>query len=323
MKRVLIILIIILIIISSFLFLKQEDKKDLNNYPLINSSKNCNYMYYLGAGAIGHKFGIDCHSVYHTAFDSNESYHCEYLSLDKNKAICFGSSIISWENKSVCNKFNGDNKEICILNVLNKLNKLNLLDTVKSSSICSDFKNQTLYRICNNYQNVILKDYSSCLSKNENKDYCIYGFITINKNEDLSKSLCENAFNDTIKRFKCFFESKAIKSSWLNESLNLGIIKENNIEKNASFLFSEIYIKTDYPILLRFNKNYWKKNINYVKNSTSSSEFILDTDLKDYICTKKITSISDINQSCIPYDWSYLFDFNSFPNIHWNYYKSY
>ena len=320
-----IVVVIILIIVGTFLFLKSGREDIPIEDSLINASKKCESMFYPGAGAIGHKSGLDCYEVYHAAFGSDKSYHCEYLSLDKNKAICFGSSVTSWENKSICNQFEGDNKEICILNVLNKLDSLNLLSTLEGSSLCSDFQNQDLYKICKNYQNVILKDYSSCLSEGNINNYCVYGFIAINKNTDLSKSLCEATFNKPVERFKCLFESSAIDSTWLNGSLNLGIMEEENIEKNVSFLFSEIYIETEYPILLRCVKDYWKENPNYIEGSAglTSSEFILDTDMHDYICNKKIKSILDIEDSCIPYDWSELFDTSSFPNISWNYYKMY
>jgi hypothetical protein len=292
---------------------------------LITSSKNCGEMSYPGAGAIGRNSGLDCYKVYNAAFYSNQSYHCEYLSLNKNKAICFGTSITSWKDKSICDQFEGEDNEICILNVLNKLDNLNLLSTVGDSLSCLNFQNQDFYKVCNNYKNVILRDFSSCFIEGGVDDYCIHGFITINQDKDLIKSLCDDAFDEPVKKFKCFFESKAINHTWLNESLDLGIVKEENIEKNASFLFSEVLIETEYPVLLRYVKTYWKENPDYIKGSVGliSSEFILDTEIEDYICKKKITSVSDMDNFCISYDWSDLLDSTYFPKSNWNYYKLY
>ena len=169
---------------------------------LIEAAKGGGNMHYLGAGALGHKSGIECNSVYINSFENDKSYHCSYLELEFNQAMCFGLSAVKWDDESQCDEFLGYNKEICILNLINKLYE-RYPQELKGKEICSDISDDVLYEICMPYQAAIKEDYSFCEIEGEYSNYCLYSFLILNKDAEVSNNFCKEFFEDDLKLFNC------------------------------------------------------------------------------------------------------------------------
>lgn len=156
-----------------------------------------------------------CDHVYREAFDKNNSEICNYLTNTKAKAICVGSSSQDIVDFSLCNEFENESKEICLMNILLKDYKLNNISSEDDAlSICSQVNSQPLKSICLSYIVEIFENTNLCNFEGELKTICIEKHVKKEasihlSNEQLLKivGICDSFFEDDINRISCYYST--------------------------------------------------------------------------------------------------------------------
>lgn len=299
-------IIIVILVISIFIIVSVISTP---NDPLIIDAKACMGLSYPGTMALAHYIGEECYSVYNGAFKGNLSYHCKYLKSEIDKAICLGASGINWDNKSICNKFDEKNKEICILNLIQKIYEINL-EELEEEDICKGFTDQTFFSYCLGYKSIVNKNYQFCDVNGEYNNFCLNQFMNSGKiNSEKGNEFCNEFFNDSHDIFYCQYQI-GVEKIKDNESIEL---------TNSTKLFFEYHFLTEN--WYKYSAEEWR---------TLSEEEIQQgwkpaSPLNSYICTNKFTLSEDIEKYCIKTEYiladrTPLFDTSLIKPEHWTYY---
>jgi hypothetical protein len=306
-KGVFLVIIGILILLSIIFIFKNQILEQSS--PLIKDAKTCQVMKFVSTMVSAHNFGKDCLNVYLTSFKNNVSYMCKYLTLDKDKAICFGSSQTSFENRFICNNLSGKNKEICTLNLIKKIYHINS-NELKGKNICENFSYSNLTILCSIYQSVIEENYSFCKLNGTYNPYCLLKFINFgSSNSEVGNLFCNEFFNTPEDIFGClaYLQVKYVP-------INLSILTGGN--KHLIFTYS-IFTNGSYTYLL--------ENKTILSEEQIASGRVTAYPFNSYICTRQFEDINDLYKYCVDYTLNYTDSNGVYSPIleHWTYYNGF
>lgn len=272
---------------------------------------------YPGARAFLYGGDPQCHHVYEEAFKNNNQEICNYLENQNAKAICVGSSSSNINNLEICGEFNGEPKEVCLINILLKdYNLNNLTSKSLSENICKQINTQPLKSICLSYVVEIFEDTSLCNFEGELQLICLKRYASKDISLPLSEEellegveFCDSFFENSIDRILCYETTIVNFLTFLDYSDSYG---DEETGKRYFYDYNEILNRN--LIILRLSK---------LMQETGGSFY----ERGYYSCESIFSELDKIPLECEIIEGHYcLMDYSTTCQMnipHWAYYSSY